>query len=312
MNCNEKKNFHSFSLLLFCCLLFIASCKSFKEQEEELPDSRTRGTIHVSADESFKPVIDEMVQVYESNNPGATILVQYKPEADCLNDMLTDSIRMIIATRTFNEDEKSLMVDSMKVSPKSMTIARDGIAIIVHPSAPDSLFRMKDIREILKGSFKKNLIPVFDGLKATSTVRFIIDSVLQGDSLTSKAMAARSSEAVLDYVSRTPNAVGFIGVSWIGNPEDTSQLSFLKKIRVAGVESTDIPDAFVKAYQANIYIKRYAMVRDLVYILKENHKGLGTGFANFMSGEIGQLIFRRAYLAPAQKKFGIRPVKLNE
>ena len=125
-------------------------------------------------------------------------------------------------------------------------------------------------------------------------------------------MAARSSEAVLDYVSKTPNAVGFIGVGWIGNPEDTSQLSFLRKIRVAGVESTDIPDAYVKAYQANIYIKRYPMVRDLVYILKENYKGLGNGFANFMSGEIGQLIFKRAYLAPAQKNFGIRPVKLNE
>ena len=45
------------------------------------------------------------------------------------------------------------------------------------------------------------------------------------------------------------------------------------------------------------------MVRDLVYILKENYKGLGTAFANFMSGEIGQLIFRRAYLIPGPKKF---------
>ncbi len=293
-------------------LLLLAGCKSFKEKEDELPDNSNKGTINVSADESFKPVIDEMVQVYESNHPGAKIIVHYKPEAECLRDMLTDSIRLIIATRHFNEDEKSLMVDSMKVSPRSMTIARDGIAIIVNPTAPDSLFRMTDISQILTGRFKKKLIPVFDGLKATSTVRFIIDSVLRGDSLTSKAMAARSSEAVLEYVSKNPDAIGFIGVSWIGNPEDTSQLSFLKKIRVAAVECTDIPDAYVKAFQANIYIKRYPMVRDLVYILKENYKGLGTGFANFMSGEIGQLIFKRAYLAPAQKRFGIRPVNLNE
>ena len=253
-----------------------------------------------------------MVQVYESHYPGAKINVHYKTEAECLQDMLTDSVRMIITTRTYNEDERSLLVDSMKVSPRSMTVARDGIAVIVHPSSPDSMFRMKDIKEILTGRFKKNLIPVFDGLKATSTIRFIIDSVLRGDTLTSKAMAARSSEAVLDYVSKNPNAIGFIGVGWIGNREDSSQLSFLKKIRVANLESTDIPDAFVKAYQANIYIKRYPMVRDLVYILKENHKGLGTGFGNFMSGEIGQLIFKRAYLAPTHKGLGIRPVRLNE
>ena len=308
--CRIKK--YSVAVIGIVCLLLISGCKSFKQQQDALPDTSNRGTIYVSADESFKPVIDEQVQVYESNHPGTKINVQYKPEAECLKDMFTDSIRMVIATRKYSADEKSLMVDSMKVSPRSMVIARDGIAVIVHPSAPDSLFRMKDIREILTGRFKKNLIPVFDGLKATSTVRFIIDSLLRGDSLTSRALAARSSEGVLDYVSKNPEAIGFIGVSWIGNPEDTSQLSFLKKIRVASIESTDIPDAFVKAYQANIYIRRYPVVRDLVYILKEKHKGLGTGFANFMSGEIGQLIFKRAYLAPMQKKFGIRPVKLNE
>jgi len=297
---------------IFWILLLLISCKSYKEQQDELPDNSYKGSIYVSADESFKPVMDELVQVYESQHTGTKINVQYKPEAECLNDMLTDSIRMIITTRTYNEEEKNLMIDSMKVSPRSMVVARDGIAVIVHPSAPDSLFRMTDIREILTGRFKKNLIPVFDGLKATSTVRFIIDSVLRGDTLTRKAMAARSSEAVLDYVSENPGAIGFIGVSWIGNPEDSSQLSFLKKVRVARLESTDIEDAYVKAFQANIYIKRYPMVRDLVYILKENYKGLGTGFANFMSGEIGQLIFKRAYLAPAQKTFGIRPVKLNE
>lgn len=299
------------SLIVLICLWW-CSCKSYREQDDQLPDTKFRGTIHVSADESFKPVIDEQVQVYESNFPGTKIIVQYKPEAECLKDLLVDSIRMVIVTRRHSEEEKNFLADSMNVSLRSMTVARDGIAIILHPDVPDSLYTMKDIKEILTGSFRKKLIPVFDGVKATSTVRFVIDSVLHGDSLTPEAMAARSSEGVIDYVSKNPGVMGFIGVSWIGNPEDTSQLSFLRKVRVGAIESTDIPDAYVKAYQANIYIKRYPMVRDLNYILKENYKGLGTAFANFMSGEIGQLIFRRAYLAPAQKKLGIRPVKLNE
>jgi phosphate transport system substrate-binding protein len=54
------------------------------------------------------------------------------------------------------------------------------------------------------------------------------------------------------------------------------------------------------------------MVRDLVYILKENHRGLGWGFAEFMSGEIGQRIFRRAYLMPAQKDLIVRPIRVTE
>jgi phosphate transport system substrate-binding protein len=296
---------------VFCCFL-LNSCKSYKEQEDELKDTRYRGSINVSADESFKPIIDEEVKVYESNFPGTTIRVQYKAEAECLKDFAVDSVRMIIATRGFSESERVFMVDSMEVSPRKMVVARDAIAVIVHPEAPDSLFTMKEIREILTGNFNKNLIPVFDGLRATSTVRFIVDSVLRTDSLTPKTRAARTSEGVIDYVATHPEAVGFIGVSWIGNKDDPQQVSFLQKVKMAQLESNDLPGKYILPVQANIYLKRYPMVRDLVYILKENHRGLGDGFADFMSGEIGQLIFKRAYLMPAQRKLLFRPVRLRE
>ncbi|MFZ9387474.1 MAG: PstS family phosphate ABC transporter substrate-binding protein [Chitinophagaceae bacterium] len=290
----------------------LSACKSFDEQADELPDNRYKGTIRVSADESFRPVIDEHVKIYESQHPNTHILVDYKPEADCLRDLPNDSVRMVIATRGASEEEKEFVSDSLNKQLKNMTLAWDAIAVIVNPSDPDSLFTMEEIKQVLTGNFNKKLIPVFDGVKATSTVRFIIDSVLRGDSLTPEAMAARSSEGVIDYVSKNKQVIGFIGISWIGNPEDTAQLSFMKKVRIAALESTDKPGAFVKAYQANIYLKRYPMVRDLVYMLKENYRGLGTAFANFMSGETGQLIFKRAYLVPAKKNFGIRPVRLKE
>jgi phosphate transport system substrate-binding protein len=301
-------------LIFFVCLLSgLTGCKSYKEQEKELKDTPYRGAITISADESFKPVVDELVQVYESNHPKTKINVIYKPEAECFKDFGVDSIRMVIATRRFNEDEKALMVDSLGVSPQSMVVARDAVAVIVNPESPDSLFSMADIRAVLNGRFRKNLIPVFDGVKATSNVRLIMDSVLRGDSLTPAAVAARSSEGVIDYVSQNRDVIGFIGISWIGNPEDREQLSFLKRVRVAGIESTYKDGGFVKAYQQNIYTKSYPMVRDLVYTLKENYQGLGYGFAGFMSGEIGQLIFRRAYLVPqVLKNFGLRPINLKK
>lgn len=305
-------NIKAFFSVAVLVSLFMTGCKSTENPDKNLPDTPNRGKIYVSADESFKPVIDEQVAVYESNHPGTKIIVQYKPEAECLKDMFVDSIRMVIATRRFTTEENNFVNDSLKVGMKSLPVARDGIAVIVNPADTATQLSMNDIRAILTGRIKKTLIPVFDGVKATSTVRFIIDSVLHGDSLTPNAMAARNSQGVIDYVSKNTGVVGFIGVEWIGNPEDTAQQSYLRKVRMVNVESTIVPDTFVKAYQANIYTRLYPMVRDLVYILKENYTGLGTGFANFMSGEIGQLIFKRAYLWPMQKNFGIRPVRLNE
>jgi len=306
-----RAGFSGFLIVVFSCLI-VFGCKSYKAQEEELPDTRTKGRINVSADESFKPIIDAQVQVFESNFPGTKINVTYKPEAECLKDLLNDSVRMVIATRGYNEDEKKLLSDSLRIGPEKMVVARDAIAVIVNPQSPDSLFTMNELKAILKGNFSKKLIPVFDGVQATSTVRFIVDSVLRSDSLSPQTMAARSSEGVIDYVANHPEAIGFIGVSWVGNQDDAQQVSFLTKVKIARLESRGLTDNYILPVQANIYYNQYPMVRDLVYMLRERHKGLGHGFADFMSGEIGQLIFKRAYLMPVQRKFYLRPIRLKE
>lgn len=297
-------------LAVFICSIY--SCKSYDEQLKEFTDTKDRGTITISADESFKPIVDAQIKVYEANHPGTKINVQYKPEAECLKDFRNDSIRMVIATRSFTAGEERYMIDSLKTGPTKLIVARDAVAVIVHPSSTDSLFSMQEIREILTGRYNRELIPVFDGVQATSTVRFIVDSILKNEQLTSKAVAARSSVGVIDYVSKTPGTIGFLGVSWIGNKEDSSQMSFMQKVKMVHLESTDNPGQYVLPYQVNIYMLKYPMVRDLVYNLKENHKGLGRGFANFLSGEIGQLIFKRAYLVPARKNFIIREARLRE
>ena len=250
--------------------------------------------------------------MFQSQHREARIIPFYKPEAECINDLTVDSIRMVIIARRLTEQQENFIVDSFKLAPQSMAIAKDAVAVIVNPAATDTLFTMGEVRQILTGRFKKNLIPIFDGTHATSTVRFIIDSVLRGDTLTSKTMAAKTSEGVIDYVANNAGSVGFIGISWIGNRDDTTQQSFLKKVKMVSIESTDIPDHYVLPWQANIYTGRYPMTRDLVYILKEKRTGLGKGFANFLSGEQGQLIFKRAYLWPAQMNFNIRVTKLNE
>ena len=276
------------------------------------PDTRDSGTIYISVDESFKPVIDEQVKVYESNNPGGKIIVHYKPEAACLQDIGVDSIRMIITTRRLMPNETQFVIDSFKIVPESMVIAYDAIAVIVNPASPDSFFTMQELRELITAKEPQRLSPVFDGVRATSTVRFMIDSVLDGQPLGPHVTAAQNSQGVIDYVAKNKNAVGFIGVSWIGNPDDPNQLSSLKTVKMANIESVDKPGAYIKPWRENIYYNRYPMVRDLVYVLKERHEGLGNAFADFMSGERGQLIFRRAYLRPARHAFILRRTSLTE
>jgi phosphate transport system substrate-binding protein len=218
---------------------------------------------------------------------------------------------MVIATRGFTEAERRFMVDSVNVQPDKLVVARDLIAVILNPAAKDSFFTMKEIKDLLAGKTKKNLIPVFDGTRATSTVRFMMDSVLKGEPLGKNVLAAQSSVDVIDYVSKTPNAIGFVGYSWVGNEDDTAQLAYMKKVKTAYVESTDSAGFYVKPSQYFIYTKSYPMVRDLVYTLKENYVGLGHGFAHFLYTMQGQLIFRRAYLMPVILPNYVRDAELE-
>ena len=291
-------------------LFLLAGCGS---KETTAPkDSFKNGTIHISCDESFKPVIDQQIEVYEASYPDAHIIVHYKPEAACIKDLESDSMRMVIATRSYTEAEKRFMIDSVHVVPDHRTIARDLVAVIVNPAAKDSFFSMQEIRDLISGKSKNEVIPVFDGVRETSTVRFMIDSVLKGGQLGSNVVAAQSSTGVIDYVSKTPNAVGFIGYSWIGNQDDPVQVAYLNKIKVAWMESTDSANNYVKPAQLFIYTKSYPMVRDLVYVVKENYQGLGHGFGHFLESMRGQLIFRRAYLMPSVLPNYVRDAELQK
>ncbi|MEI6946774.1 substrate-binding domain-containing protein [Paraflavisolibacter sp. H34] len=292
-------------------LLVLNSCGG--EVDPNAPtDTLTEGTIHISADESFKPVIDSQVQVFEASNPAAKIVVHYKPEAECLKDFAVDSIRMVIATRSFTPAEERFMTDSLKVDPSFMRVAFDAVAAVVHPQSSDTLLKLADIRDLLAGNSSKKLQPVFDGTRATSTVRFALDSILKGAPLGPNITAAQSSAGVIDYVAKTKNAIGFIGVCWIGNPEDSTQLSYLDKVRVVQLESPHEPGIYVTPAQYNIAYGRYPMIRSLYYVLKERHNGLGHGFGYFLTGQRGQLVFKRAYLMPGQMAFNVRQTNLRD
>ena len=229
-------------------------------------------------------MIDSQIKVFEALYPNAKIIAEYKTEAECFKDLLKDSTRMIIVTRGLTKVKRRYYKDTLSYSPTWSKVANDAIAVIVNNEARDSIFTMSKIRGILDGSTGDKQIAVFDGLNATSTVRYAMDSILKGNPFDpKKVFAEKSSQDVIDYVAKNKNVIGFVGVSWIGNPEDTAQLSFLNKVKIASLECTCPEKTFVKPYQANIMTKRYPLVRGLYYILKENYNGLGSGFANFLN-----------------------------
>lgn len=295
-------------MILFC----ITGCSSGGKKDPAQIVSA--GTIHISVDESFRPVMEEQIRVFEKSFPQAHIIAEYKTEADCFKDFYYDTAnKLIIVTRGLNKEEDAYFLDSLKYYPHWDNIANDAITLIVNSKSNDTIFTLERLRNQLSGKINRQQKVVFDGLNATSTVRFVMDSILKGEKFdTSVVQAVKTSQQVIDYVAKTENAIGFVGISWVGNPEDSAQVKMLNNIKIAYVSCVVCEEQpFVKPMQASISTRRYPLVRGLYYIMKENYDGLGTRFVNFLNHERGQLIFRRAYLG-TRMDFGIRKVKINQ
>jgi phosphate transport system substrate-binding protein len=311
----QKKRWAMPYIAMQLFVVFVASSACTHKKQSIAADTSTAGTIHISVDETFKPVIDEQIAMYEGSFPGAKIIAHYKPEADCIRDLIRDTAtRMVIVTRPLNSREKEYLTDSLGYKPIWDRLATDAIAIVVNKNSTDTLYTMERLKDQLSGKLKNGQTIVFDGLNATSTVRYATDSILKGEKFDSSVVrAVRSSKEVLEYVAANKNAIGLVGISWIGNPEIKEQVEMLNKVKLAYVKCSWCEDTpFVKPTQVGIMSRRYRLVRGLYYILKENYAGLGSGFVNFMRYERGQLIFRRAYLSPYKIGFTVRDVKINE
>ena len=303
-----KKRFYFIPL----CLLFILSCQDQPVNKNAQTDTPKSGTIYISVDESFKPVIEQQIKVYRSSYPEANIIASYKSEVDCFRDLAGDSTRMIIVAKGLTADQTAFFESKLYYQPNFAVLAYDAVAVIVNIHAKDSVFTISSLRDILSG--KKPMTAIMDGKNATGTVRYLQDSLLKGSPFGKNVVAVNGSEAVVEAIKSNDHAIGFVGLSWVGNSDEPKQKEDLKKLRLALVECVkcDERDMFAKPSQSTITFGQYPLARPLYFILKEGATGLGTGFVNFMSLERGQLIFRRSGLAPAKMSFLQRNSKIKE
>lgn len=255
-------------------------------------DTPTSGSIKIAVDESLKPLIDAEIKAFTGIYPKASIDALYVSETEAIALLINDSVRSAIITRPLTADERQQIVDQ-KYYPQTAKVAREGVALIVNRSNPDSLWTMPKLKEIFGGSDPKSKI-VFDN-QSSGIVRFMRDSILRVKEMPSNSYAAGTNQGVIDYVSKEPKAIGLIGASWISDRDDSTTVKFVNSIRVVGIEKDG---QHYQPYQAYIAQKLYQLTRDVVITTREGRSGLGTGFASFVAGDKGQRIILKAGLVP--------------
>lgn len=270
-------------------------------------DTPTSGNLAIVSDETYKPLIESEVLTFESIYKYANISVKFKPETEAFNDLMKDSVRLIIVSRKLNDAELK-QFEKWEIVPKVTKIAYDAVAVIGSKDLKDTVYTLDQLNMLLSAGATdkklKGIKVVFDN-NNSSTIRFIMEKT-GVKKFSSNCYALNSGPAVLDYVSKEKNTIGIIGVDYISDQDDTTSQNFIKTVKVLEVAVNSDSEAF-KPYQAYIAQKVYPLYREVYIVSKEAYTGLGTGFTAFVASERGQRIVLKLGLVPATM-----PVRLVE
>jgi phosphate transport system substrate-binding protein len=289
------------SIVPIVALIALSSCDANDNPLAYQSETHSRGKVTVYIEESYKPLFETSIYVFESQFQNAHIKPVYATEQQVIKAFMEKKSKAIFMSRDFTKEEKKALLRN-QVEVRSDKIAADAVALIVHPSNVDTTMSVPYLTKILKGEIdhwntsKQRIDIVFDNENSANFkyMRELTDNA----PIPANVFAVKSNAEVIKYVKEHPNAIGIIGVNWISDNDDEVVLDFLKGISVVGLSKKEKGECF-KPYQAYIYTKEYPLTRELWSINKSSRQSLYSGLILFLTGEQGQLIIGKSNLVPA-------------
>lgn len=298
-----------FSFFLSIAALFlIITCKQ-KMAKSDTPTKPEEAIVLV--DESIKPIVEDLVQVFESKY-NDKILIVAKSEREVIQSLSKDTARIAVLTRRITKNEEAFF-KAKKLNPRITPFAHDAIAFIANKNTKDTLITLKEVKDFMNGS-KSNKIKglVFDNLNS-STVRLI--SELSGISSIPKdnVFSFKTNNEVINYVAENNGIIGVVGINYIFEPSEKIMAS-IPKINVLNVLNTT-DNVYYSPTQNNLGEHAYPLVRKLFVVNAQGQEGIGLRFSAFIASEIGQRIILKSGLLPYEmpsRKIRIRNTINND
>lgn len=290
--------------------LVVMSCGGGGSTKEQVLDTCQSGRLRIAADETLAPLMRAEVQQFESTYAAAKFDVRMLPEAQAVADLVSDSVTLVLLPRPLRADEEAA-IKASGYTPRTTAIGYDGIAVISHPANKDTSISLPKLKQLLtseigtwgqlspkrKGASARDSVRLVVDNSGSSIVSYLQDSLLNGSALSKRIYALGTNEAVIEYVSKNPSALGLIGLSWISDPFDSVANHYLKQIRVMAVAPDETSEA-VEPYQYYLLKRRYPLMRRLYVVHRQARVGLATCLTSFIAGERGQLIVHQLDLLP--------------
>jgi phosphate transport system substrate-binding protein len=186
-----------------------------------------------------------------------------------------------MSSRELKGDEKDLF---------EIVVARDGLAIIVHPSNPVTGAKVGEIKQIFAGDLRNwkllggadRPITVVTREEGSGTRGAFQELVMGKTRIFRGAITEDSNGTVREIVAHDPASIGFISLGLVNEQ--------VRSLDLDGVAAND----------ENILNGRYKLVRPFLFVSRGEPTGLAKEFVDFVLSDEGQALVKKEGLLPVK------------
>jgi phosphate transport system substrate-binding protein len=284
------------SCVVFCILFFLTACGS--------NSSHARISTTTITDIGSDTIVNlalAWAESYSASHPDIQISVSGGGSGTGISALINKTTDLANASRAMSADEiKNARKNG--VEPKQLIIARDAIAVIVHPSNPIQRITLQQLSDIFTGKINnwKSLggedRPIVRVSRETNsgTHVYFLETVIRLGSKTDKSIFSAdtlllpSSEGIMAEVSQNPNAIGYDGLGYV-----------LPSVKTLAVGSAD-SGPFTLPAVATVQDHSYLISRDLYMYTNGDPQGILKQYLEWILSPEAQKIVANLGFIPIQ------------
>jgi len=258
-----KQAFIGFSLVIF---LIALGCSSKSGTQSH--------SLTIAGSTSVQPFAEKLAEIYMAINPKLIINVQGGGSTAGIKACREKAAQIGTSSRELHPDEGDLT---------KIIIAKDGIAVIVHPQNPVNDISIEQLQGIFSGKIRSWSClgwvdkPIFfvNREEGSGTRDSFENLVMKKGDISDEALVQDSNGAVREIIANNPQAIGYISFGIVNH-----------QVKALAVNSI-LPNL------TTIKNNRYTLTRPFIFVFPSQPTDLARRFLEFVLSKEGQKILEK-------------------
>lgn len=252
--------------------------------------------ITVKGSDTMVHLVSNWAEAFMKKHPDIEVSVTGGGSGTGIAALLNGTTDICAASRKIKDKELMLALEK-NVHPYEMAVAKDGIAVVVHPDNPVDKLTLEQLSKIFTGKTMRwsdvggpnEEVEVLSRESSSGTYIFFQEMVLNKQDYMQDAKLLPATSSIIQSVSSDKWAIGYVGLGYAVAASD--------KVKIVPVKKDDSSPAIMPSDET-VKSGAYPIARPLYLYTSGQPKGTVKDFVDFcLSAEGQQIVKETGYVA---------------